>query len=109
MTEHLSTELLNGYWRKRLSPAELANVDEHIAACDSCRQALDEINPARSAVLSLDNEFKASLSEQPVHLEYEQLAGYADGELSEVDREIVEGHLETCSECKQDAREFEAI
>ena len=40
MTDHLTAAESDLYQRRRLSPAELLRVDDHIAACEACRSKL---------------------------------------------------------------------
>jgi hypothetical protein len=42
------------------------------------------------------------------HLLYEQIEAYVDGRLDEVDREIVQAHLEDCRLCAEDRADLEA-
>src|SRR5262249_53038344 len=42
------------------------------------------------------------------HLAYQQMADYVDGAVSDVDRELVDSHLEFCRSCTQEVRDLEA-
>ncbi|HEX4961255.1 MAG TPA: zf-HC2 domain-containing protein [Thermoanaerobaculia bacterium] len=42
MPTHLSAHLIDGYRRRSLSPAELLEVDDHLAECPGCRRLLAE-------------------------------------------------------------------
>ncbi|HEV8484718.1 MAG TPA: zf-HC2 domain-containing protein [Blastocatellia bacterium] len=44
-----------------------------------------------------------------MHLQYEQLVAYVDQAAEEVDREIVESHLEICSQCAAEAQDLRAF
>lgn len=43
------------------------------------------------------------------HVEYPQLEAYVDDRLAEVDREIVQAHLDLCAMCTEDVADLEAV
>jgi len=43
------------------------------------------------------------------HLVYQQMADYVDYSLSDVDRELVDSHLEFCASCRTEVRDLEAM
>lgn len=45
-------------------------------------------------------------SEDPFHLDYEQLELYVDGKADEIDREIVESHVAQCSQCADELEDL---
>ena len=99
--EHLSETQLTGYRERSLGPQELLAVDRHLASCDLCHERLGRILPPASLSFESDNG--------PLHLDYEQLQPYVDGEANDIDREIVESHVAVCSKCAadlEDLREF---
>lgn len=104
MSEHLSSQQIEHYCQRALSSAELLEVDDHIAACVPCRQRLAEAVQASSSFVRTSD-----MAAQPEHLEYDQLEAYVDGTLDEVDREIVESHLELCAACVAEARDLRAF
>src|SRR3954471_3075930 len=87
--EHLSEEQFNRYRHRTLAPAELLNVDRHIAQCEACLALLwgeaDAIPPLR--------DLRNQLSE---HLDYEQIVACAEGASSEP----YERHLADCELCR---------
>ncbi len=104
MPKHLSVQQIERYCQRALTPAELLEADDHIAACAPCRQKLAEaMQTSFSFVRASD------IAAKPEHLEYEQLEAYVDSALDEVDREIVESHLELCAECVADVRDLRAF
>lgn len=105
MTEHLREEQLERFRARELAAGELLSVGGHLAACAECRGRLGVSAPqvgARAAQL------RASLNahEPTEHLAYEQLAAYADDDLNEIDREVVEAHLGLCARCELEAGEL---
>lgn len=108
MTGHLSPEQKGLYMKRALPPAELLAADDHLAACESCRRSLRE-------GLASDRELAAMLGglvspeKTGAHLTYEQLAAYVDHEAGAREREAIEGHLDICSLCKEEARDLFAL
>jgi len=108
MSTHLSQQQLEQYRRSALAPLDLLAADDHLTACEQCREQLGASVPAAQAWQTL----RASLpsgGEQPEHLSYDQLAAYVDEKLSGIQREAVESHLEICRMCDaelQDLRNF---
>src|SRR5690242_20591829 len=91
-TEHPGAEILARYQQRQLPPAEILSVGDHLAACEACRQALAD--PARLASAVTATVAAVGEPEPPeFHLDDDHLAGYLDGTLSPVDRELAEGHL----------------
>src|SRR4029434_3562191 len=91
-----------------MSPAELLTVDDHLANCAACRDQLCDAESAQVRFLFLRNSLQADTQ---THIPYEQLAAYVDNLADDVDREIVQSHLELCSACRagfEDLRTFRA-
>lgn len=90
---------------KRMLPSpELISVDEHLLTCADCREML-------SGYISEDVDF--AISQLQIdglqHPEYNDLEAYVDLLCDATDREIVESHLLTCSDCAADVREMQSI
>lgn len=92
-----------------MSPAELLAADDHLAACESCRRALAESAAPGASFATLLNSYIAAPDTTATHLTYEQLAAYVDHDSNELEREAVEGHLGTCSQCKEEVRDLFAF
>lgn len=108
ISEHLSSQQMKAYRERTLSPDELLDVDAHLTHCDSCRLKLLDPAALPHAVLAFKSEWHAA-EEDPLHLEFEQLAGYLDNRLGEVDREIAESHLELCETCAMELADLRAL
>ena len=102
---HLSAEHLMRYCQKRLSPAELLEVDQHLTLCSVCRAQLQATGPPP--------QFWSDWQEwHPLgsdHLSYEQLEAYVDNQIDEIDREIVEGHTTVCASCARELRDLQTF
>lgn len=123
MSEHLKTEQLELYAARqqgaaRLAPADLLSVDEHLATCAECRgkallaSGLEGSEADLRAFFVPGNTSPSSCKGEGAlddHLEHELLAGYVDGTLGDVDKEIVEGHLEFCASCAEEVVELRSF
>jgi anti-sigma factor RsiW len=114
--EHLTPSTLEGYRNHTLAPAALLAADDHIAVCPACREAAlnAEAEPDSDAYanFSLADLFGDSANAdfaEDTHLSYEQMEGYIESKLDEIDREIVEGHLVTCDACVEEVRDLRAF
>jgi hypothetical protein len=95
--DHLTHQQIARYYERKLPPAELIALDNHVAACVECRNDLSAGGLQQAKVMSLKQDIESeTLSE---HLDYDQLAALADGTLDETEAEIVESHLVSCAEC----------
>jgi hypothetical protein len=109
MSEHLSTEQVKGFQLRSLSPAEIVATHSHLAVCRQCRLLLSASQSPEKALTGLLAEFVASPETEPEHLGYEQIVSFIDCSASEIDREIVETHMEICPECAAEFRELSAL
>ncbi|HWS73315.1 MAG TPA: zf-HC2 domain-containing protein, partial [Thermoanaerobaculia bacterium] len=100
MPEHLSGEEAGRYRHRALSAAELLRIDEHLATCTECRGSLASADDLASLAALLSS---ADLS----HLEYEQLAAYADGSADAIDRELVDTHAADCALCRRELKDLQ--
>jgi len=109
VAQHLSEQVIERYRQRELSPAELLALDDHLAECASCRAEAcnDEQSPAvyAQAISALQGESAGEDS----HLEYQQLADYADNAVSDVERELADSHLEFCQSCRAELQDLQAI
>jgi hypothetical protein len=106
--DHLSEQIINEHQQRRLSPAQLLAVDEHLASCHECHLRWSKGQSVESAA-----DFYRDLLSSDVtvddHLSYETLEAYVDNEATDVDREITEVHLEACSRCTAELRALEEL
>jgi len=99
MAEHLTEEQLEGYRLRRMPVAELLAVDDHIAACEACRS---QVSKATSDSLAVH------LTVDPEHPQYEELVGFLDETLDDIERQVIESHLSGCSRCSADIGDLRA-
>jgi hypothetical protein len=101
MSEHLTARAVERYSRRALLPPELIETDEHLASCAACRQLLSEKEGTGVAINHLRAGLHAEAVAELEHPSHVHLAAYADGQLDEVERELIDGHLHLCSECAE--------
>jgi Putative zinc-finger len=103
LREHLSPHDIRRYNQREMSPTELLTVDDHLADCAACRDQLCDAESARVRFLFLRNSLQADTQ---THIPYEQLTAYVDSLADDVDREIVQSHLELCSACATEVEDL---
>jgi hypothetical protein len=97
-SEHISDKEAGRYWQRQMSSEELLALNEHIIVCDVCRLRLSERKRLSQTISSLRSELQTD-SVKPPHQPLDRLSAYAHGELSGIDCEVVENHLEECEAC----------
>jgi hypothetical protein len=111
LSEHLSARQIKDFNQRSASPSALLAAMNHIALCEACRvhvsSEVSSDQKIHSAVESLRNDLLGQT--QTDHLTYEELAGTVDHALSEVDREIIESHLEICLHCAAELADLRAF
>lgn len=90
---HPTAEQMDRYRRGTAAPEELLSVDEHVAECDRCHAAVDR-GRAEEIVITVPPD------EETDHLTYDEMEQWVDGRLSDVDRELIEGHIDGCERCR---------
>lgn len=100
---HLNESWLQKYQSKSLGVHELEAASRHLAECGTCRRVL----LARMGPMRLPEE----LAEIPpnLHLSYEQITGYIDGQLSGADKEQVEAHAFICAGCSREIEDLRKL
>ena len=97
---HLSDEELARYYSRSLQAAELLAADKHVAQCDVCHRRLSQRHDLTETLLVAGRAFDRAASGDVLHLTFEQLTALVDDELTDIDREIAESHLEGCRRCE---------
>ncbi len=103
MSEHVSAQLIERYRQRRLEPVELLALDEHVSDCAACRLQMRAALPLEAARRHL----QASVQRAPQaddHPALAELRAHLRGQLAEVDRELIESHLEFCAACQTQAQ-----
>src|SRR5205814_7307348 len=105
MSEHLSMEQLERLRKGMLSPQEILSVDEHISACEECRNKIGDDDKIRASIRFWKADLEQA-SKELDHPSYEELKEYIEGRLDEVDREIIDSHMDLCTLCRMKVEEM---
>jgi anti-sigma factor RsiW len=100
MSQHLSEQDLKRFQNRELSPDEILSLDAHLAECVSCQAEFRKDQEVQNAAGQMLRHLQGENDFDDSHLSYEAMADYVDHSLSEVEREIVDEHLEFCQNCK---------
>lgn len=102
MSKHVTAEQIAQYRDKSMPPFDLLAFDRHVAQCPDCRSQLASADSVTALLTGLKDH-------APQHLSYAQLADYVDAKSSDVDRELVESHVELCERCAAELGDLAAF
>ena len=109
MSPHLSERDLRRYHDRELSPGEILALDDHLENCRSCQAQVrarpETQDAAQRSITGMDSETDL----ETAHLLYQEMADYVDNRTSEIDREIIDSHLELCQNCRVEMRDLAAL
>jgi len=106
MGGHLDNDRMNAHTRDALPPDELLAVDDHLAACNSCRDQAGVGVELKVGMGSLLRAMVTPAEPAGEHLTYEQLEAHARGSLRGPERTTVEAHLRDCNPCATEAADL---
>ncbi len=131
---HLTSQQMQEFLDRSLSPAETASVEEHLSACPACREELDgwrllfsdletlpELEPASTlservmAELPLRRPLGArvrrwvGIGSPEEHLPQERIQELLDGSLSSRQAGRARKHLAACRPCQEEASAWERV
>src|SRR5438093_1092471 len=109
MSAHLSEQQIEDYRQRKMAPGELLFADDHLAACEECRRRVGRDRKLLASIANLRTDLLAAADNEPEHLLYEQIEAYVDDKLNEVDREVIDTHLELCLQCKAEVEDLFAF
>lgn len=109
MTTHLSAENLEQYSRRTLAAPDLLAADDHLAACESCRELASRTSAGAGSLAALRADLRVAAQFDVEHLEAEQMTAYVDQDLEAADLGIVESHLAICSMCLDEINDLRAF
>ncbi|MEQ1607116.1 MAG: hypothetical protein ABL999_19805 [Pyrinomonadaceae bacterium] len=105
---HITEIELENYARGGLASAEFLRVHGHLENCDECKRRIDDMFPTAVAdelTTLLDDGAIDTLPE--FHLNYEDhFRPYIEEIIGPVEKELIEGHAETCLSCREDLRDI---
>jgi len=103
VSEHLSAQTIEQYWRRTIAPVELLAAVDHLAICEACRRRAAHVVGAMDVLPSVQSSLHGEID----HVSYEQMASFVDGQLTAADRELVESHLKLCGECADEVSDLQ--
>ena len=107
MVNHLSVEQQTLYCTGAIvSTHELQEIDAHLAACVSCRDAL--FHALRENTGTLRRSLLPARDESHC-LDDHTMTEYVRGHLDAVDREVADAHLSLCPRCAEDVASLQAF
>ena len=104
MSTHVTAQQIEQYRSKGMPPEDLLAFDRHVAQCGECRSQLASEQLVTSFIAGL-----VSAADAPEHLTFDQMTAYVDAKSDDVDREIVESHVELCARCATELGDLAAF
>jgi RNA polymerase sigma factor (sigma-70 family) len=109
MSKHLDRQQLDRFRQRAMPAEELLVAGDHLVDCVECRGRLGDFIDWRAPLFGDLAHLSDTQDKSPVHLSFEQLTGYTDGRLNEVDRELVERHITDCSVCGAELHDLQRL
>ena len=107
--EHPSAQQLADYVQG-LSPAQDAlQVDRHVASCNQCRSLIQQLRAAQTEASVLRKVCASEGAKYLGCLTFDDLVLFIDGKLDDIDRSLVESHIQECAWCSEDLRSLIAF
>jgi hypothetical protein len=107
VSDHLSIGDVGPYRSRRLPPAELLAINDHLADCVTCRELVEEPRRLEATYSFARANLGKSGVESGPHLGYDQIEAYVDELLSEQERSIIDIHLEACRTCEAEVDDLQ--
>jgi hypothetical protein len=108
LSEHLTARQIECYYNRLMSPAEVLVALDHVAECNACREQFEPEHRIRAVGDGLRSDLQAQ-AQYSNHITYEESAAYVDECLGQLEREIVESHLDFCSQCATEIADLRAF
>jgi hypothetical protein len=102
MTEHLHETTIELYRERRLDAEARVQTDAHLTGCPSCVSRLLNREHSALAFDSLSEALLPAGDEAPFHLSRVELESHIAGLANKADRIILESHIETCGDCRNE-------
>jgi len=109
MSPHLSEQDLRRYHDRELLPGEILALDDHLANCRSCQDEIRARQESQVAAQQIITGLQTANHLESAHLLYQEMADYLDNRKSEIDREIIDSHLELCANCRVEMQDLAAL
>jgi len=109
MSPHLSEQDLRRYHDRELLPGEILALDDHLENCRSCQAEIRARQESQEAAQRIITGLQTETDLESAHLLYQEMADYLDNCASEIDREIIDSHLELCRNCRMEMQDLAAL
>jgi hypothetical protein len=106
MSSHLSIRDIERYRSKAITADEVRLLDSHLSECEECLRSFQNSESIDAAYRLVRRSLKSVIQQADTHIAYEEIAAYVDGHLDSAKRDLVEAHLKTCTDCKNDVSEM---
>ena len=100
MSEHPTSDNLRRYARGDASPADMLVIDDHLSACEQCRERLAAAPALAQWVDRLAEE------DSDTHLTHQQLVAHVEKRTTDRDRFEVQSHLQRCASCREEVADL---
>ena len=107
MSPHLSRQHAEEYRQRVLPEDDLLAVDDHLAACEECRQRVGENVDFGAVVSDFHRRLVSDVHElDSEHVSYEQLVKLVDDDLGQDERDAFQIHMDVCESCTEEINEL---
>jgi hypothetical protein len=106
--DHVTAEQIDGFLSQQLEANQLLSIDEHLESCNLCRKSITEVSKLKPS--DLISSLALNELEETDHLFVsEQLIAYLDNSIDDINREIVESHIQGCPSCAAELNDLRAF
>lgn len=105
MVDHLTSEELDRLVVPNPDPSDRTELRSHLSRCALCRSEFLR----RSAASGRDFSALIREPDEDNHLSYAQIEAIVNSQVTEIDREIIESHVDLCSSCRDRIRSLQAF
>lgn len=109
MSPHLSDQDFRRYHDRQLLPGEILALDDHLENCRACQAEVRAREETQRTAQRIIAGLQTDTDMESAHLLYQEMADYVDDRSSEIDREIIDSHLEVCQNCRVEMQDLAAL
>lgn len=98
---HFTTENIKAYFERKLSPQKTLTLFTHLESCKACASVYDRVHEEYRTPSSFVFDFSIKESESLAHLDYEEIAAFANGNVHKSELDLLEHHIGKCLACSK--------